>query len=126
MRDLANNIGAVAAIAPASHSATQTSDAIDLIGFESAAAVIQTGAITSAGDFTPKLQESEDGETFTDAAAEYLVGDFPATLEANSVVKVGYIGHRRYIRTVLTKNGGTSVTAGVLIVKGDPHERPVA
>ena len=58
MRDLANNLGAVQAVAPAVLSATNTSDPIDLQGFESAAVVINTGAIVSAGDFTAKLQEA--------------------------------------------------------------------
>ena len=97
-------------------------------GFESAALVINTGAIAGAGDFTAKLQESDEaaGGTFTDVAADHLVGAFPATLEANSVVKVGYIGHRRYVRTVITRNSGTSIAIGAVLVKGHPHVRPVA
>lgn len=128
MRDIANNIGVVAAVAPAVLSTTDTSDPIDLQGFESAAVVINTGAIVSAGDFTAKLQESDTTTSgdFADVDASDLVGEFPASLEAASVVKVGYIGHKRYIRTVLTKNGGTSIAAGVTIVKGNAHERPVA
>ena len=128
MRDIAPNIGVVQAVAPAVLSATNTSAAIDLLGFESAAVVINTGAIVSAGDFTAKLQESDTTTSgdFADVAAAHLVGAFPASLEANSVVKVGYIGNRRYVRTVLTKNGGTSIAAGAVIVKGHPAEAPVA
>ena len=127
MRDIAPNIGVVQAVAPAVLSATNTSAAIDLLGFESAAVVINTGAIVSAGDFTAKLQESDTTTSgdFTDVAAAHLVGTFPASLEADSVVKVGYIGNKRYVRTVLTKNGGTSIAAGAVIVKGHPAEAPV-
>lgn len=128
MRDLANNIGAVQAVAPAVLSATNTSAAIDLQGFESAAVVINTGAIVSSGDFTAKLQESDTTTSgdFADVAAADLVGTFPASLEADAIVKVGYVGDKRYLRTVITKNGGTSIAAGAVILKGSAHSRPVA
>lgn len=128
MRDLANNVAAVQAVAPAVLDATNTSAAIDLQGFESAAVIINTGAIVSAGDFTAKLQESDTttGGDFTDVVAANLVGSFPASLVADSVVKVGYVGSKRYLRTVITKNSGTSIAAGAVILKGDAHSRPVA
>ncbi|MEF2548900.1 hypothetical protein VQ045_17210 [Aurantimonas sp. E1-2-R+4] len=128
MRDIANNIGVVQAVAPAVLSATNTSPAIDLIGFDSAAVIVNSGAIVTAGDFTAKIQESDTTTSgdFTDVAAADLIGTFPATLAADSVVKVGYTGVRRYVRTVLTKNGGTSIAAGVMVVKGHAAGRPVA
>lgn len=128
MRDLAPNIGAVQAVAPATLSATNTSSPIDLMGFESAAVIVNTGAIAGDGDFTAKLQESDTTSTedFADVGAADLVGAFPASLEADSIVKVGYVGTKRFVRTVLTKNGGTSIAAGAVIVKGHAHERPVA
>lgn len=128
MRDLANNVAAVQAVAPAVLAATNTSAAIDLQGFESAAVIINTGAIVSAGDFTAKLQESDTttGGDFTDVVAANLVGSFPASLVADSVVKVGYVGSKRYLRTVITKNSGTSIAAGAVIIKGNAHSRPVA
>lgn len=128
MRDLAHNIATIQAVAPAVLSATNTSSALDLLGFESAAIVINTGAIVSSGDFTAKLQESDTttGGDFTDVAAADLIGTFPASLVADSVVKVGYIGSKRYVRTVITKNGGTSIAVGAVLVKGHPADRPVA
>jgi len=127
MRDIANNLGIVQAVAPAVLSATNTGDGVDLLGFNSAAVVINTGAIAGAGDFTPKLQESDAaGSGYTDVAAGDLVGTFPASLAADSVVKVGYIGTKRYVRTVLTKNSGTSIAAGAVVVKGRAASRPVA
>lgn len=128
MRDIANTIGVVQAVAPAVLSATTTSAAIDLLGFKSAALVINTGAIASAGDFTAKLQESDTTTSgdFTDVAAANLVGTFPASLAADSIVKVGYIGSKRYLRTVITKNSGTSIAAGAVVIKGRAYKRPVA
>lgn len=128
MRDIASNFGVVQAVAPAVLSATNTSSAIDLLGFNSAALVLNTGAIVSSGDFTAKIQESDTNTPggFADVAAADLVGELPATLEAASVYRQGYVGNKRYLRTVITKNGGTSIAAGAVIVKGDAAERPVA
>jgi len=128
MRDIVHTIGTVQALAPAVLSATTTGAVLDLLGFESAALVINTGAIVGSGDFTPKLQESDTTTSgdFTDVAASALQGAFPASLTADSVVKVGYAGFKRYVRLVTTKNGGTSIAAGAVLVKGHAAKRPVA
>lgn len=128
MRDLAHNLGVVQALVPQVLAATDTSAAIDLLGFDSAMVVINTGAIVSAGDFTAKLQESDTttGGDFTDVAAADLVGTLPAALAASSVVKQSYIGNKRYIRLVTTKNSGTSIAAGAVVIKGHAVSRPVA
>lgn len=128
MRDIVHNIGAVQALAPAVLAATTTGAALDLNGFESAALVINTGAIVGSGDFTAKLQESDTTTSgdFTDVAASALQGSFPASLAADSVVKVGYAGFKRYLRVVVTKNSGTSIAAGAVLVKGHAAQRPVA
>lgn len=128
MRDLKNNIGVVAALAPAVQAATVNGAAVDLAGFGSAVAVVNTGAIAGAGDFTAKLQESDTTTSgdFTDVVPGDLIGAFPAALSADSVVRVGYGGTKRYVRVVLTKNGGTSIAAGAVVVKGHPSIVPVA
>jgi hypothetical protein len=128
MRDLASNLGVVQAVAPAVLTATNTSAAIDLLGFDSAVVIINTGAIVASGNFTAKLQESDTttGGDFTDVAAGDLVGALPAVLLAASVVKQGYIGSKRYLRTVITLNSGTSIAAGAVVVKGNATQRAVA
>lgn len=128
MRDIVHNIGIVTAIAPAVQTGQVTGTMADILGFESIAAVVHTGAIVSAGDFSIKLQHSDTTTAgdFEDCAATDIVGTFPATLEADALVKVGYKGNRRYLRPVLSKNGGTSIAAGVIFVKGHPHDAPVA
>lgn len=129
MRDLANNIGVALALSPAVQAATIKGNTIDTAGFGSVAFVINTGAIASAGDFTVKVQESNtttDGD-FTDAVAADLTGDnLPASVGADSSYKVGYVGNKRYVRVVATKNGGTSVAIGAVAVKGHADSRPVA
>lgn len=128
MKDLHSGLGVIQALAPAVVAATATATAIDLQGFNSALVVVNTGAIAGSGDYTTKLQESDTttGGDFTDVAEGDLIGSFPASLEADSVVKVGYRGTKRYIRTVTTKNSGTSIAAGIVVVKGDPADAPVA
>jgi hypothetical protein len=128
MRDLVNNIGAVLALSPAVQAATIKGNAVDLSGFESAALVVNTGAIVGAGDYTAKLQESDtttDGD-FTDVAAGDLIGALPASLTADGSFKQGYIGHKQFVRVVVTKNAGTSIAAGALVVLGNAHKHPVA
>lgn len=128
MRDIVHNIGAVQVIGPVVLAATATSAALDLKGFDSAAFVINSGAIVGAGDFTAKVQESDTTTSgdFTDVAANHLQGSLPASLAADSVAKIGYRGFKRYIRLVLTKNGGTSLAAGALLIKSDAADKPVA
>jgi hypothetical protein len=127
MRDIVNNIGAVQALAPAVIAATATGAALDLLGFESAAIVINTGAIVGSGDYTAKVQESDTTTSgdFADVDADDLQGAFPASLSADSVVKVGYRGFKRYLRLVVTKNSGTSIAVGALLIKGNARQRPV-
>lgn len=128
MRDLHSNISCVAALGAVVVAATATSAAIDLQGFDSAEVVVNTGAVAGAGDYTTKLQESDTTTSgdFTDVAAANLLGTFPAILAADSVYRVGYTGGKRYIRTVTTKNSGTSVAAAITIVRGHAQLAPVA
>ncbi|MFO1104593.1 MAG: hypothetical protein U1E34_00720 [Amaricoccus sp.] len=124
MRDLSRNIKAVQALAPAVQSATVNGAAVDTKGPNRVAFIVSTGAITSAGDFSVKLQESADGSTFADVAAAEWDSDAPATLLANAEYRLGYRGYRRYVRAVLTKAGGTSIAAGAVAVLTDLTIRP--
>lgn len=128
MRELYNSVGVVQSLAPAVISATATQTEIDLAGFESALVLINAGAIVSAGDFTVSLEHSDTttNEDFAACTSGHLVGSFPASLAAASAYKVGYKGGKRYIRTVITKNSGTSVAAGIQVLKGHPLTGPVA
>jgi len=127
MKDIHSGLGVAQGAVPAVLSATATDTGVDLQGFNSALVIVATGAIAASGDFTTKLQESDvEGSGYTDVAATDLLGSFPASLEASSVAKVGYVGAKRYIRTVTTKNSGTSIAAAIVIVKGHPSDAPVA
>lgn len=128
MRDLVSNIGAVQVVGPQVLAGANTSAAVDLKSFNSGALVINTGAIVGAGDFGIKLQHSDEtgGGTFEDVPAGELSGTIPATLEADKVYKVGYSGYKRYIRTVVSKAGGTSIALGAVLIKGNARDYPVA
>jgi hypothetical protein len=126
MRDLYSNIGAAQAIVPAVKSAAESGTAIDLKDFGRVAFVVNTGAIAGAGDFGVKVQESDTTESGDFADAVAVDTNAPATLEASATYKLGYRGHKRYVRLALTKAGGTSIAAGAVAVLGDPANVPVA
>jgi len=128
MIDLYSNIGVVSAIDPADQAATIKGVAIDLTGFESVAFVVSTGAVTSAGAFSAKVQESDttNDVDFSDADPAAVDSNAPATLAADAVYKLGYRGFKQFARVVLTKTGGTSLIAGAVAIKGHAHKRPVA
>jgi hypothetical protein len=128
MRDLHSHVGVVNALSPAVQAATIKGNAVDLFGFDSAELIVNTGAVVGAGDFTAKLQESDtttDGD-FTDVTSDRLLGTLPASLTADGSFKIGYVGLKRYVRPVLTKNAGTSIAAGAVVVKGNARIEPVA
>jgi len=128
MRDLASNLGVASTLAPVDYAATTKGTAVDLRDFDSAAVVVNTGAITTAGKYVVSVQESDtttDGD-FTDVGTDDLVGSLPAELAATSAYKVSYVGNKRYIRAVITKTSGTSIVAGAVVVLGRAHRSPVS
>ncbi|ACM35608.1 MULTISPECIES: hypothetical protein [Rhizobium/Agrobacterium group] len=128
MRDIVHNIKAVIAVPPATRSASIDGAAVDLLGFDSVALVVATGAVTGAGDMSVKLQESDTtvAGDFTDVDAEHLQGAIAGSLATGATAKVGYRGFKRYLRAVMTFNGGTSVTTSALFILGNAADRPVA
>lgn len=124
MRDLYNHIAAQAAFPSASRAAAESSAAIDLLRSSRLAFVVNTGAITTAGDFGVTIEESDDGATgWAAAPVDHVQTDAPATLGATSVYRLGYLGWKRYVRLSLTKAGGTSIQIGAVAVT-EPLTRP--
>lgn len=125
---LFSNIGVALALSPAVQAAAVNGLAVDLAGFGTAVAVINTGAIAGAGDFGVKLQHSDTSTSgdFVDVPASDVQGSVPATLTADSSFKLGYIGKKRFIRVAMSKAGGTSIAAGAVVIKGQPRTAPVA
>lgn len=125
MRDLYSNLAAAVALVPAVQAAAVDGAAVDVRRASGVVFTVATGAIVGAGDFGAKLQESNDGVTFTDVAAKWVQSNAPATLAANSVYRLGYVGKCAYARVSLTKAGGTSIAAGA-VAAIRPMDRPVA
>lgn len=127
MKDSKNNMDVVPGLAPKVYSTNQVENGAgaDLHGFDSAVAVFVSGAFTD-GAFAAKMQESDDDVTYTDVAPADQDGAL-ANLSANSVVRAGYKGGKRYIRPVVTVSGATSGGAlAAVVVRGVPHIAPAA
>ncbi len=124
MKDLKDNVDLAVSIDPATYNSDQTGTGVDLRGYDSAMAVVQSGALTD-GTHTPKMQESDDDSTYTDVAAADLRGSF-ANIAADSVQRVGYHGGKRYVRVFVTSSGTTGAIYGSTIVRGHPHQAPLS
>lgn len=129
MRDLHSNMDAVASLVPAVQSATLAGSAVDLNGYGSAMLIVNTGAIAGSGLYVMALEESDtttDGDFAAVAAADTVGDALPASLAENTVYRLSYIGSKRYVRAKITKTSGTSIAAGAVIVRGNPHLAPLA
>lgn len=115
MRSYVARTKIASSIAPASYAAPANGTGVDLLGFDSNVIEITTGTLTSA---TAKIQESSDNSTFTDVADANLDGvtGNPAgfALVASTLLKVGYIGSKRYVRVILTAATAALVTSNVI------------
>ncbi|GHH87818.1 hypothetical protein [Streptomyces capitiformicae] len=98
-------------------------------GFRSALVVVSTGTITD-GTHTVEVQDSDNGSSWAAVADEFLQGSEPAigASHDDTVFEVGYTGHRRYLRVVITVSG-TPATGGIygaVILLGWPRKMPPA
>ena len=129
MRDIKNNVDAVETIGPANHTVSINGAGVDLRDFDSAMVVFHGNNgdfVTGDESYTPKLQDSPDDSVWTDVAAADLEGSF-SDLRTTEVQRVGYKANQRYIRGVLTLAGTTPIIdANALIMRGHPHQAPVA
>lgn len=133
MKDLKAMLALVEAAAFATGSDSLTPVTVDLQGFGSVVFALVVGAGTYADDayVGPVLEESDNGSDWADVASTHYSGSLAAvvsTLEANQVRKIGYIGHKRYVRCTLEVTGtlAADVILGVLAIKGHPQHAPVA
>ncbi|MFE0699122.1 hypothetical protein [Streptomyces sp. NPDC058872] len=98
-------------------------------GFRSALVVVHAGTVTD-GTHTVEVQDSPNDSDWTAVADEYLQGTEPALTSANDerIHEIGYTGHQRYLRVVVTASGSPS-TGGVYaaeILLGWPRRMPPA
>jgi len=112
-------------VPPAVQTGTVTSAVIDRKGANAVTAIINVGAIGSAGKYTVKVQDSADGVTFADLAtstqgfgAVATAASAVATANTDVVLTTDLRGARRYIQYVGTLISGTSVLFGIAAVLG--------
>jgi len=135
MKDLANNVKVIQSIAPVVGTADANGTGVDLQGFESAMAVVDTGVegdtLSSSVKIDFKLEDSDDDSTYSAVTSALHVTDGTVdsngiflTLDDNAetpqVTSIGYVGGKRYLRVVAdftgTHTNGTPYA--VSIVKG--------
>jgi hypothetical protein len=134
MQDLHSNIKVVPALTLRAAIATDTTTAgseIDLQGYESCEFIIASGVLTD-GSYTPLIEESDvSGSGFAAVADADLISTeaaeaFAAT-DNGEVHKIGYVGHKRYVKLSIvsasTTSGGFLAAVAVL---GHARHNPVA
>jgi len=122
MRDLYDNVSVTQVTTPAVATATVTSSAIDLQGFNSAIVLFDLGAsgdtLSSSVYWTLSLTEcSTSGGTFTPVVttdtSQGINSVTVALGQDQASYKLGYIGSQRYVKAVATPTG--TMTHGVII-----------
>lgn len=116
MRDLMNEVHPVRCISPVSvaDNTAQTSQAVDLQGYDSCTFLIATGSLADAdATFAVEVQECDtSGGTYTAVADADLVGTEALAGfqfdDDNEVRKVGYRGSKRYVKLVITPANNAS------------------
>lgn len=104
-------------VAPQSIGGAVLGTGVDTSVGESALVVLNNGAATAAA--TIKIQESDDNSTFTDVADTDLIGltlnSSGVAQTASTIVKVSYIGVKRYIRVATTAGTAALFSAEVIL-----------
>ena len=132
MRDIKSNVDAQPSINPGTFTATESGAGVDLRDFDSAMVVFNAGTADTANaneTYIPSIEASDDDgatDPYTAVAASDLDGDLSTILQ-NTTRRIGYKGNKRWIKGVLTLAGTTpSIDAGAMVMRGNPHQAPVA
>lgn len=140
MRDTYHNLQTVRAISPVNSTSNTAivSEIIDRQGFESLLFVLAIGAIAITEASFAVLVEHGNNAALTDAEAvpdAFLLGSETAAgftgADDNATRKIGYVGHKRYIRLTITPSGNTgaepapSALIAAVAVLGNAHNAPV-
>lgn len=129
--DLVNNIKVVnavnsAALTDDSSDDSSESAAIDTAGFESVTVIAQMAAFTSgAGKISISECDTSDG-SFTAVAESDLINAPESMAAAGAVSKVGYRGHKQFIKVKIAKDSATSATVGAVVILGNARHKAVA
>ncbi len=133
MKDQKSVIKIVEAVAPVTGKATAAAIAIDRQGFEflTIVADLGAGAYTASAFYTPTLTHSDDGTNYEAVDADQILGELStvkATIAANQLTKIGYIGEKRYVKFAFVVTGtlAADVSVAAFGILGHPHLSPVA
>lgn len=134
--DLHNNIKVTRAISSTrvADNTAQVSQIIDTAEYESLEFVTNIGTIADADATFTALVEDGDVANLSDAAPvsdDFLIGTEAAASfifsDDNGVRKIGYVGHKRYVRYTITPAGNTGNSDfGVLAIQSVARNNPVA
>lgn len=113
-----NSTAARTTLLPAARTATANGATVDrhtpaLSNYRSAMLIVHVGTVTD-GTHVFTLQESADGSSWANVAADQLQGSAISVTSANDerVFELGYTGSARYLRAVVTVSGSPA-TGGV-------------
>lgn len=135
--DLYSNITSVMLKEPADDAGVDaTSTLLDTAKFDGIEVDVIIGALTgtlgASNYLTPILQESDTtvGTDFAAVASADMIGSLSVVDSASEdslIQRVGYIGHKRYIRVKLDYTGTiTAGITGVVGILGYPESAPVS
>jgi hypothetical protein len=137
MRDLFNHVTPLPAIVPAAAVTDNTASVsaiIDTRGYESLTFLLQSGSLADADATFTVLVEDGNASNLSDAAAvvdaELLGTEALASFtfaDDSKTRKIGYVGHKRYVRLTVTpanNTGNAFITAIALL--GHPNIHPTA
>lgn len=118
-RDIRLELSPVVSVAPQSIGGAVNGAEVDTAGAEAILIVLNSGAATTPA--TVKVQETDTtGSGYTDVADTDLIGMTGNTSgvaqTASTVVKVSYVGNKRFIRVITT--AGTAALFDAMVLKG--------
>ena len=130
MKSIYDAVKPVASLVSATRTASANGSAVDTLGYNDAAVVIQAGDIDLANadeTYAFSVEESADGSTSWTAisgATNTVTAD-----NQTKVIRVGGLGigtRKRYLRAVLTAGGTTpSIPCSVVFLLGNAFRVPV-
>lgn len=124
--DLVNNIKVVNAInAVAIRDDSSESSVIDTAGFESVTVVAQMAVFISGAGKIQILESETSTGSFTVVADEDLINVPEKMAAEGDVSKVGYRGHKQFIKVKIVKDSTISATVGAVVILGHPHHKAV-
>lgn len=135
-QDLHNNVSVVQAVPPLAAYTNNTaivSNIIDTSGFEALEFQINIGTLSDADATFAVTMDDGDNSSLTDAAAvdsDFLLGTLAQAsftfANDNTTKKIGYVGHKRYVRLTITPSNNTgNAYFDVLALLGFPRNPPV-